>query len=502
MQIVKYINVDTITRLQPMSPRRLKPGADPANGESVPLGAAEAETLRNEWSAAMRDAIIRNSGSWTNSDSDESRGLGLSIKVSDDGVNYPDIRVTFRVKEGVKTPQFKKLVAEGRIIVSGYRVAYITGVSRPGYKDTNLSHGGVGYCYMEKLINVPGFKGTRFFITEEIFISPQARWVTVNYLKANRNWLPALPLSEDDLLGVAFPGTIDCPMVAGTLSNINTATLDALTALAEAPETIRWVLSLIGDVGKAFRATKNRELTLTAAFDKRRSYLNEKLQEDIANLAKTTKSWKVHQRKLRRLEKTYRRAVKESADELASAIASVWLQYRYAIMPNVYLIEDVLKGLDQGKYITKRGWNHTSESLSLAGETFSVEVEHKVMIKREVNSVTPIGVLSANLLVTAWEMVPLSFVVDWFISVGDFLSGLAVSYGVAQEGSTYSKQARFESRIKNDSNQVIELHGQTYIRSVIKPESFTGIYFDPFLNRERYLDSVALWQSFRKRFRK
>lgn len=51
-----------------------------------------------------------------------------------------------------------------------------------------------------------------------------------------------------------------------------------------------------------------------------------------------------------------------------------------------------------------------------------------------------------NPLEIAWELVPYSFVVDWFVPIGDFLSALDADFGVTFRGGTYTTYVRKESR--------------------------------------------------------
>jgi hypothetical protein len=54
-----------------------------------------------------------------------------------------------------------------------------------------------------------------------------------------------------------------------------------------------------------------------------------------------------------------------------------------------------------------------------------------------------VGLTTKGLLTTPWELVPYSFVADWFLNVGDFINALAPAPGWDQLGSALSvKSAR------------------------------------------------------------
>jgi len=170
---------------------------------------------------------------------------------------------------------------------------------------------------------------------------------------------------------------------------------DALTELAEFPEAMRMLLDIL-------RAARD---PLKGIADLKKRYA-----------------------KARTRGKTHR----EALDDLSS----LWLSYRYGIMPLVYSIVDIITLLEQkgAEFKTER----VSETLTLDESTrFGLlrPNEYLYDICRGEIRVNAVGKMrygedssrlsdqiNINLFKTAWELIPFSFVIDWFVNVGDVLS--------------------------------------------------------------------------------
>jgi len=112
-------------------------------------------------------------------------------------------------------------------------------------------------------------------------------------------------------------------------------------------------------------------------------------------------------------------------------IGSSWMTYRYGIMPLVYSFQGVRK-------VFKRGWLNTdrgTQVINPAPLNFSLpsggyirhDVTGKVIVRSTATSkfseaqVVHLQHIGVNPLVTAWEEIPYSFVIDWFVNVGDYI---------------------------------------------------------------------------------
>lgn len=181
--------------------------------------------------------------------------------------------------------------------------------------------------------------------------------------------------------------------------------LDLLTNLAELPETLGMILSLL----KAARHPLQSAKEVQERYMKSRRRING--QPDS-----TTKV-----EKLKELDKDFR---------------NQWLQYRYGIMPLILSISDAIKLLDE-RFLK---W-HTEHSGALVPVSvtskpmFNVDIGSYIyqniegLIKISTTGKAKYGttggrlsdLITANAFLTAWELIPLSFVIDWFVNVGDVI---------------------------------------------------------------------------------
>lgn len=93
-----------------------------------------------------------------------------------------------------------------------------------------------------------------------------------------------------------------------------------------------------------------------------------------------------------------------------------------------------------------------------------------------------------NPLNVGWEVIPFSFVVDWFIQVGSYLQTLDALTGV--------KRIAITRAVKNQSHVWINHEevgsGTRYTRTVLTPGSVRALTYEPSLTAKRVGDAVAL----------
>lgn len=111
-----------------------------------------------------------------------------------------------------------------------------------------------------------------------------------------------------------------------------------------------------------------------------------------------------------------------------------WMQYRYAIMPLVYSYRDIVKTINRGIDTTLRSGVDISPSslntnLPDATSTYmwveatgSIKVRATVFQHYDFERVSRLAAVGMNPLVTAWELIPYSFVADWFVNMGDYIT--------------------------------------------------------------------------------
>jgi len=211
---------------------------------------------------------------------------------------------------------------------------------------------------------------------------------------------------------------------------------------------------------------------------------------------------------------------------------SAWMQYRYAISPIAYDIQDAAASLAfmERKFRTARGSAHDSIT-----ENREVKIQNNGIYRIETQKVdircmsAVYSIFSAEqerklqtqlwLPQTAWELVKLSFVIDWFIGIGDVLQSLRpVTY--QQRAATDSIKIVYQSTASLDVSRCNLGNGQRsegFNHRVIGPNtvirykdsydrslSSTNLVLPPIqaqLNWKRCIDGFALsWPTLRRGF--
>lgn len=265
-----------------------------------------------------------------------------------------------------------------------------------------------------------------------------------------------LPVFLEDSL------SIDTGLVTSVVADCNNGTFDMLTELVEFPETLEFVT----------------ESTKKAFFIGLEADMEAKMMKKSLPLTRFAK-W----------------------------LANHWLKLRYALLPIFYSIGDVSKVLaDMGKeyaeYKAQKAFND-SVPLDLMSGALTVSVEgdciHRCFIK---SRYTPDSIISdfrrlinINILNSAWELTTLSFVADWVINVGDFLSAVSGSDGSTDSKCCYSVRDNRKVTLSysDASNRPITtVEFRTYKRQVINPLDHIGLSLQFDMNWKRYIDACSL----------
>lgn len=212
----------------------------------------------------------------------------------------------------------------------------------------------------------------------------------------------------------------------------NTNTYDLLTELAESKETLAMVISILRAVRRPLEAYKEFERQL---------------------------------RKNKNLSK----------EKMFEALQNKWMEYRYAIMPAFYSVQDISKLVKErdNAYKTDREKRvltydnvtdvplvNTSSSYiySAVSGTTTIRATGKARYNLSNLNLRLFDQIGLNPFVTAWELIPFSFVVDWFVNIGDWVQ--------AQTSSLVdlAEQRSFCYSVKHDLTVVTKLRVKTVER--------------------------------------
>jgi len=221
---------------------------------------------------------------------------------------------------------------------------------------------------------------------------------------------------------------------------------------------------------------------------------------------------------------------------------NLWLEYRYGWLPLVSTVKGAVEALDRGlrskdqilvvrstvsekwnvtTYTSNRGVSYPSNPGSRYGVA-TAPLEHnyrnqlidKRMVGVQIGYIVKVtnpnlaagGQLGLDPVTTGWELVPFSFVVDWFANVGDVIEQLTAFNGVTF--LTGWKTVRRSCK-RYASHQVVDIpytSGHTrsvkpsssvsdcidIVRTVLTTPPAVGLYLNNGLNTTRFFDALAL----------
>lgn len=428
-------------------------------------------------------------------------------------------------KETTKNPDFKRRMAAGEVVVSPYLIDRITVIERQTLKRNGDRY--TGYVTRDDLSPITGMRifqdlGINYSVCPyngQYMPTDGEFWYFIDIFYEFSNSFSAVWPAPIDALAITAPFenvSVDRAFLQGVVSEAYKKAVDALTALAEAPETINGIFSVLRTAGDLIINRKKKAAELVELFKHKREVLNKAFEVKLKILtlvrSRSNRDISRNNAAITRARKALVRDLARNSKDSASAVASLWLSFRYAIMPNVYLIQDIVKAT---KMINKSRQNSSSQKVEALTPTsvsgFSVTGSrvryHKAwcQVSLELNPV--FGGLrsttSFDILVTAWELVPLSFVVDWFVGVGNALSVLTPPADSKSVGVTYAMKDVSNLTYTGTNGGVTTIIRESYSRSVQTTEDFSGLHLNVQLNWKRYIDAGALlWNiSLKKRLR-
>lgn len=247
---------------------------------------------------------------------------------------------------------------------------------------------------------------------------------------------------------------------------------DALTDLVQLPETSRSFKSIASGVDK-----------------RAKSFAREFSSSDIKKASRIAP---------RQLLRSPSRALRK--------IGSAWLAYRYFIMTSSYSLRDMAKLYYRSTCVTDRA-TRTISAVSrptgtLPSSYTALEVRGTVRIGAVVTckylskNVTLLQRIGLNPFVTIYEMIPYSFVVDWFFNLGDYiqllttpdLSDSSGACSVVKKDIIVESYARMTRNLSYSSSEVDPAFYSTTCWGTVRPSTpqLTLTSIDGLLRRETY----------------
>lgn len=190
-----------------------------------------------------------------------------------------------------------------------------------------------------------------------------------------------------------------------------------------------------------------------------------------------------------------------AAAEIADRVATIWLQFRYAVKPVVYSIQDIIeyrKSIFTPYQTIRKGHDHELTLELSSGWVADAPV--KFRDRCYVKSMYQVDFATYNLTVsgarTFWEVFPLSWLIDFVISVGDFLTAMSPPDALKNRGGMYSRQivdGSIQISNKDGRKGYIRLDASMYRADTITdPIAWVDLPFNYKLKWQQMLDVLAL----------
>lgn len=228
------------------------------------------------------------------------------------------------------------------------------------------------------------------------------------------------------------PGAIVCNYLLGS-TDTSSVTLDNQGVFSDSE-----INNLITEVSTSCLAKRGRA--------------DDNLFESLAEWRQTLAMLRRPQRILSDFLDTYNRKI--SRLRRLKGASSAWLAYRYGVRPFVKDVTAIINGIGQDvgrKRVTVRSQKTlnkfsvdtftTHPSWSWVTTTFRKQTSDSLLVRAMsldeyvATLASNVGFTAKGLITTPWELVPYSFVADWFVNVGDFFNAIAPAPGYEQLGS-------------------------------------------------------------------
>lgn len=366
-------------------------------------------------------------------------------------------------------PHYSASRRSGDIIVSPFRRGRIVITELPGYTATNIG----GWVYQTRdlgstLLFENSSKHAGFVVVNGTEVSGTVRTRRRREVRTEGGYPSECGFEVsahfEQILNNFVNLQPNFAQMVNTVSDANNGILDALTAIAEARESAVEGLRGCTTIVLMYREAQAKEFRLRD------------------NLSKRLPNLKLRERAL-------------ALKQLADAVSQVWLTYRLSIYPTVQTVDTILKDMFNGAYDYQRYRNTMTLKEQIVPNSPLSSVVFRTFIKRSYNVDQPAGRYGWNPISTAWELVPLSFIVDRYINIGDFFSTLLYPKLYVKQGATNSWKI-VEDTLSSPypcNNSTVKTSIQAYSRKTFDPDHVCGITLP--LNRpsaQQHLDEAAI----------
>lgn len=308
------------------------------------------------------------------------------------------------------------------------------------------------------------------------------------------NYTPSSYVANESLglLGVV-PEDLGRLAWASALERLQNNKFDTATFIGELPETVRWIAGAAKEMMDAYLALR------------RGRWVKYLARRDVLTGRKGRKYIRLRGPRHQVFMFTRRDGSQYSAKlALDGRLARRYLEWRFAVQPLVSEVGNLLDAYYEQALnpMMSHVRGYASDNVPLVGHYQKGTQYRKVIASGYYEITTSAKALQKwggiNLVSTMWNLVPLSFMVDRFIPIGQFLANLDAEMGVVWRSVTTSVAFRFELRTFPPNggfwkHETSEAYGKGYVRELKKFAAAlpTSLSFDR-LNFQTALDLLAL----------
>lgn len=336
---------------------------------------------------------------------------------------YPMTVAFGRVRSNVPEPSFATypvtMLVNDSYVVNTTRGPYVHDSEGTLMADTvtanfrkRVANGDIVLNNMVRESVKSSWRGLRYYLRKYV---GGAKWETTSRLEVEP-W--PLPVHTDGLAlwqymkdAGGYEGLRDAAVVK-SWSKVDESAMAALATLGELPETVNWIVSILKRLVSTMRILRGKASKKEWA--EARDYLNS-----------------------------------------PSVVFDTWLEWRYAIRPLISEMENALEALatiiEKGSRQTARSYVYdVGQSVSVTPpvltnlvqfsfvktEKHSVEFRGGVLydLSEAINELRTVWGLDQP-IEAAWELVPFSFIIDWFFNVGTVIGSWSTGIGLSPLGS-------------------------------------------------------------------